>query len=300
VIVARQQLTAYLVQGSVAREVSDAEVLLAPDASWAEATLEIVPGEGARLFIAASEPRPPAWQDFLEVGTSGELRLGLGVTRGAVLVVQVRETRTRSRLVVFVFGAGRFSLRSEVFEPSFGLKVALNLTYPRGTRADELTRLRSVDAKTIDEVSLSTRVQASKSVDIDAFGLDIRRDLLRAVVGRPRDAYWGKMVAGADSFRARVSVSFPMLGDTAAKLVTAFRAGDYRERFAWIDYIQPVRDGRTRDRLNELVVEAVGSDSIDLVGPEGLDLDRVDFYRFTGERTARRELLVLRDYVAYV
>jgi uncharacterized protein (TIGR04141 family) len=46
-------------------------------------------------------------------------------------------------------------------------------------------KLRSIDKKTFEAVSLHAREQASEDSGTAAFGLDVERDLLRAVTGTP-------------------------------------------------------------------------------------------------------------------
>ena len=46
-------------------------------------------------------------------------------------------------------------------------------------------QLRSIDHKRVEAISRSTREQLSRAAGLDQFGLDVERDLLRAVTGVP-------------------------------------------------------------------------------------------------------------------
>ncbi|MEA2231579.1 MAG: hypothetical protein QOD83_1395 [Solirubrobacteraceae bacterium] len=85
----------------------------------------------------------------------------------AALLVEADE-----RLFALTFGHGRHLLEPEAIEQDFGLKVVLNTVEP--------TQLKSVDARTIDELTVHTRRDVSRDSSFSAFGLDPTRDLLRA------------------------------------------------------------------------------------------------------------------------
>jgi uncharacterized protein (TIGR04141 family) len=138
----------------------------------------------ARLFVPPSSTGTPDWQRFLEQGSAGPLRLLEGATDGAALLVRVPITEgDRDRWVAFTFGTGRFLLTRQWLERRFGLRAALNLAYPRGEvfTGPVPPRLKTIDARTIDEVTYDTRRRASRSVPLENFGLTVRWDLIGAV-----------------------------------------------------------------------------------------------------------------------
>src|SRR6266480_3205654 len=106
-----------------------------------------------RLYAMASDPTPPDWETFLEQGTSGPLDLEKSATNSAVLLVRVPRN-DEDRWVAFTFGLGRYLLNRDWLERRFGLRVCLNLAYPRGEIFDGSVvpaRLKTIDAKTIEE-----------------------------------------------------------------------------------------------------------------------------------------------------
>ncbi|WP_168409232.1 TIGR04141 family sporadically distributed protein, partial [Erwinia amylovora] len=77
------------------------------------------------------------------------------------------------------FGYGRSLLEQSYFVSDFGIKSALNMLKPDS--------LRSVDTFTIDDSPVQKKTQASLDTEISMFGVDISKDILRAVTGSPLD-----------------------------------------------------------------------------------------------------------------
>ena len=78
------------------------------------------------------------------------------------------------------FGTAHHGLDPEAFERSFGLRAVLNAV----TRST----LRALDSATLDATTVKRRVQTSRNSDLQTFGLDTDRDLLRLAWGSPTDS----------------------------------------------------------------------------------------------------------------
>lgn len=125
-------------------------------------------GFDGRLYVARPNQGPPDWLRFVETGIEDELREVTNRSNAAVLVI-----RRNRRIFAFTFGHGWHLLKEEVLEPDFGLKAALN-----GVRHDSL---RSLDSFSVEEQTVHKRSQASRASELQAFGIDVSRDILRAV-----------------------------------------------------------------------------------------------------------------------
>jgi len=127
------------------------------------------------LFVGQSRGKTPKWYEFVDQYVRPPLDPKLNQSVSGVLILEVG-----GRAFAATFGqAGRYYLKPDSWEPDFGLKVTLN-----AVNADQL---RSVDLRTIEELTLSTRRQVSRASPLETFGLDVSRDLLRAVTGEPKD-----------------------------------------------------------------------------------------------------------------
>ena len=133
-----------------------------------------VPGTTGRLFVKPNQTdEGPAWARFFENQIAGRA-LGMVASVSAVFLIQVS-----ARLFALTFGGGRFLLDDDWFDERFGFYSVLNLVVP--------DQIRSVDKRSLDAVGRQTRVQTSRGTTVREFGVDYERDLLRAVVGKPRE-----------------------------------------------------------------------------------------------------------------
>lgn len=223
------------------------------------------------LFIKATPPHPPTWQGYLDPHVQGGLQNLYAASAGAVLVVEAR-----GRVFAITLGQGRHLLNTAAFESDFGLKVVLNTVQP--------DQLKSVDAKTVEENTLHTRREVSRNSAFSAFGLDVSRDLLRAVTGKPQDDQLGPWLTGSDTLGMPTHFAVPDLPNLAGRLLDAYESDDYKEHFDFIDYLRPEKSAARKQDLEELLVDALRSEQlsdIHLAAPEPLDWSDMDGFRFS-------------------
>ena len=148
---------------------------------------------------------------------------------------------------------------------------------------------------------MSTNTQVSKSAELPTFGVDISRDILRAVTGEPRDQTSSKRIAGADSLVMGVTTPSLELPTICDDLLTAFDADDYKTDFGWIDQLSLVRDDATVEALNNLLVAQLRTGSTGathLAMPETIDWEDIDGFTIAGTRSHVYEDLDLDDYLS--
>jgi uncharacterized protein (TIGR04141 family) len=226
------------------------------------------------LHLSKPPPKEPRWASFLREGFTEDVPFTQSATAAAVLFVSAG-----SRLFAVTFGQGRHLLRPEAFEIDFGLKVTLN-------SVDE-KKLRSLDLRTFEELTLHTRRQVSRSSSLEAFNVDIRRDLLGSVTGEPSDSTLAKRLTGRDALAFTGPLAFSELASKCESLLAHYESTQYRERFPWVDNIRLVREGKTLDELNGKLVQQLndgGTEKIHLAPPEVIDWDAVSFL-YPGERS---------------
>jgi uncharacterized protein (TIGR04141 family) len=156
------------------------------------------------------------------------------------------------------------------------LRVVLNTVAP--------DQLKSVDAKTIDETTVHTHRDVSRDSPFAAFGLDVSRDLLRAVTGTPRDQTLAHRLTGADALGIQTRLQLPELPRLAEGLLTAYSAQDYKKDFEFIDFLRPVKRRDVVDELDATLVEALVNrdlDDVHLAAPQTLDWIDLDGFCFS-------------------
>lgn len=215
------------------------------------------------LVVGSPNRKPPWWRDYVSpyVLRSGELDRLINASTGALFFFEAADRR-----FALALGQGRHLLEPEAFEHDFGLRVVLNSV--------DADRIRSVDARTIDERTMHTRRNASRESDFEDFGLDVARDLVRAVSGPPRDENLARNLAGADRLAVSCRAQMEDLPDLASQLLAAYESEDYRERFPWVDKLRPVKDAALKYELNDQLADDLKDrqlDNLHLAPPEVVD-----------------------------
>jgi uncharacterized protein (TIGR04141 family) len=239
-----------------------------------EVTEHIVPALTTKmpsLFVKATPPHPPSWLNYLAPHVQRGLTNLWAASSGAVLIVEAA-----GRIFAVTLGQGRHLLNTSAFESDFGLRVVLNTVMP--------DQLKSVDATRVEENTLHTRRELSRNSSFSAFGLDVSRDLLRAVTGKPQDESLGPWLTGSDRLGTPTRASVPELPDLAKRLLTAYEAEDYRQHFDFIDFLRPEKSPSRKLQLEDLLVEALRREALTdlhLAAPEPLDWSDMDGFRFS-------------------
>jgi uncharacterized protein (TIGR04141 family) len=237
-------------------------------------------GERDSLFVAESAPHRPRWASYLDAHVQGELS---GLFSGSSSVVLLFEAA--GRVFAVTFGQGRHLIDPEAYEQDFGLKVVLNTVSPE--------QLKSVDSKTIDETTLHTRRDASRDSSLPAFGLDVSRDLLRAVTGTPRDPTLAQRITGADALGLWTRVAVPDLPVLAGDLLSAYKSDAYKQDFDFVDYLRPEKRAERIEQLEEKLIHALATRELDdmhIAAPEVLDQLDLGGFCFSSERKNKREI----------
>jgi len=158
-----------------------------------------------------------------------------------------------------------------------------------------------VDAKTVAANTLHTRRQADRRTAFEDFGLDVQRDLLRAITGRPVDTgTWGTRLTGAGALRLNKVLEIDGLGDLLRQIERTSQRDDYQERFAWIDNVRTVTDRDTiaaleDELLNKLKARDIGR--LQMAPPELVDWDEIDFFRVSVKRAEEHDDVDLENYL---
>jgi uncharacterized protein (TIGR04141 family) len=263
------------------------------------------PGFSAKLFMISTPPHEPRWADFIRSGFGSDLQVGRSASIGALLIVAIGDGEGTEHFA-FAFGlTGRHLLKQGAWQRTYGLRTALNLIYPRGLVDEaELSRILAVDARRRGGQTLRSRRQSSRATIYEAFDLDKVRDVLNAATGRPADFLtWGRRISGGDALHFGADIEFGELGRLCERISQAHGLDDYRERFAWLDNIQPIADPGLRTQLEAIVIGGIRGenlDDFDLAPPEIIDWTLVESFRFSfdARRRVSRPELRLGGYLA--
>ena len=89
---------------------------------------------------------------------------------------------------------------------------------------------------------VSTAIQTSRNTELPTFGVDIVRDILRAVTGVAPDGSDYKSVSGADALVLGVGKPVSDLPALLRDLYSQYTDTKYKAAFGWVDQLDEVKD----------------------------------------------------------
>jgi uncharacterized protein (TIGR04141 family) len=194
-----------------------------------------VPARNGTLYTEQAPPTPPTWLEFVEGLASNPIDTLYNRSCSAVFFVRVQPTsRVAERTMAITFGGAHHSLDPTSFERNFGLKVALN--------SIANSNLRTLDVATLDATTYQKRIQASRKSEIEGFGINIERDLLRLASGIPSDTSFAKTLAGKDALTIHALMEPSDIEKKCQKALVYYLSNSYKKDYPWVDYVAPVTD----------------------------------------------------------
>jgi uncharacterized protein (TIGR04141 family) len=250
-----------------------------------------LPGLRGRIYLQPGQQKAPPWLAFLQAIADGDLGSPRNQHASAVLFLE-----SNDQTFALTFGFGRHLLKPEAIESDFGLKVAAGIVDPE--------EVSGIDSRAFEGTRLLIRRQSSTGTSPQAIGIDLAREMMRAVSGRVADADVGTRVSGSDSVGLTTKVGVREVGDRLDALYAAYSNHKYRERFAHIDRWQavPRSEAGPYDEELEAALERFASGVQDrrlsLAAPEIVDWRSAGF-RYSVEPTEMRHAFPdLQDYLA--
>lgn len=231
----------------------------------------------AKIVTGPMGGGPPDWTKFLNLPEA--VRNGLYQRFAFGLVFLLVE----QRWFAIAFGLGHSKLNPASVEQDFGLRVVLN--------AVDHKKLRSADLRTPDSNTLSRRSQTSRGSERSAFEIDPERDIVRGLLGEPKDKTFATRISGGDALTLKRKASVNDLPEICARALEISKLDDYKAEFGWIDQISHVRDPATLATLRTKLVEALTAalalnpaevDDLSLAYPAIYDPEKAARVRFRG------------------
>ena len=222
------------------------------------------------LYVKPSKPITPKWLDFFEDSIDPKSLRLRSSSSAAVLLV-----RRNGKTFAVTFGHGRHMLDPEAIEAGFGLRTALN-----GIDAD---RIRSMDRRTLEAVSMYTREQASRESSLSMFDVNVQRDFLRSVTGSPLDSDLGTRVTGSDALTFTSHITIRTLLTKIDDWFQLSTKTAYKDNFGWVDNLADVRDSGKAGELDEVLVGQIRAQAwerIWLAPPEIVDWSDIGGFKF--------------------
>lgn len=155
------------------------------------------------------------------------------------------------RWFCFTFGYARHLIDEHAYERNFGLIVTLNLGDPLA--------IKSIDKTNISHISLHSKEQATRDIELASFEFDDDIDLLRSVTAKATtvDGEDQETLSGRDSVTIHTRVSTEVFWTVAKRLYAAFCDTKYKERYPWLDKIREERDKDVTEKLDQELVRRI-------------------------------------------
>ncbi|MAD70475.1 MAG: hypothetical protein CL538_08250 [Alcanivorax sp.] len=243
-------------------------------------------GLEGKLFVKVPEEKKPKWSSFAESITGVPLNELANRSSAAVLII-----KTATSTMAFTFGYGRFLVDAKYFVHDFGIKTALNTL--------NHDSLRSIDLLTLEDQPVQKKSQASRESAVEAFGVDISRDVLRAVTGSPKTGVHLKNISGGDSvysFGAEINVG--EISDLVDLLYSYYNNESYKSGFSWVDNIRKVKEKSEVNSLDKIILKKIKSKSSDVIVtlPEIVQWDEIHGFSFTRSKKSIKPTVETEDY----
>ncbi|KRG60276.1 MULTISPECIES: TIGR04141 family sporadically distributed protein [Stenotrophomonas] len=249
-------------------------------------TVPVVGIDGA-LYVKRSTEKRPTWGGVLDEAAGLDVPGLANRSSSAVLLVRVD-----GDVFAFTFGYGRYLLEQSLFVQDFGLRTALNTL-------DEKS-LRSVDLHTLEDQPVQKKSQAARDSEVSVFGIDILRDVLRAVTGVPKQGIDLEHISGGDAaFSFGIEMEVADLPGLARRIKGYYANEDYKKSFSWVDNVRKIKDEALIDQLNLELVEAVTrhDPGFMITLPEIGAWDEILGFSFTRGKGSVRPVIDAADYI---
>ncbi len=183
-----------------------------------------------------------------------------------------------NRWFCFTFGASRHLIENQAVEKNFGLIVTLNLGDPNA--------IKSIDKTNISHISLHSKEQATREIELAEFEFNNDIDLLKSVTAKtPVDSSdEQETLSGRDSVSIYTHVSLETFPEIAERLFFAYQSKKYKERYPWIDKIVEERDKSVVEALDNKMVDGIVNhefSKIWLAVPELVEWEKLDGFSYT-------------------
>lgn len=280
-----QRLTIFLL-----RDVGAFEEALADDgtANIVSSDLTKASTLTGRFYAKKSFTHTPGWVKYVNPAIEGGVQGIESASASGMLLLRVDD-----HTFALTFGYGRSFLNQAKIERRFGLKVALNLIDER--------QIRSLDTKKFDEMVVSTNTQTSRTTELPTFGVDVLRDIVRAVTGIAPASSGYKSLSGADALVLGVDKAVTDLPALLRDLYTHFTATKYQAAFGWVDHLAEIRDPTLVATLDSQLVSHLreaDTTATHMAMPENLEWEDIEHFLVTPTRKHAYEELDLDEYLA--
>lgn len=191
------------------------------------------------------------------------------------------------------FGYGHSMIDKTKLVDNFGLKLVLNLV--------DRKSIRKISKRTLSSDPKNTIEQLSKIGNISDFSIDVEQDLVEEITGKPKEEnieIFGKnLITGRVAFSISKKVDIENIEDFLKKCIEYYKKENYKEDFAFIDYIKEIKD---TGNLNNKLIEEIKKDEKDtklwIAVPEIIEWEDISGFSFSGKNENLKNDIYIDDF----
>jgi len=226
---AKEKISAHLSIFLVKQDISNIGSIIKEEQCSKHINVAISGYGNATLYVKRGSSQHPKWSsifsDVMDISLIG------GTSNvSAAFVLNVSD-----RYFVLTFGpGGRFLIKDDVCEERFGLLVALNSV--------DKESFRCIDKQSLDSIESHSRIQSGHETSPDQFGLDVEQDMLKAIVGAPKEFALGNRMTGTDSLSVAVRMNLSDLPSLLNSYKNKYEKDLSTTDYQWVNNISVVKN----------------------------------------------------------
>lgn len=229
--------------------------------------------ENKKLYFVPSYVHQPSWMnDFFKMECE---KLKQSNSR-AVLINKIN-IKGKIKKFAVVFGYAKNLFADDVLEEQFGLKIVLNTV--------DVDSIRKISKLSIGGNLKQSQEQMPKTSNINEFGFDLDRDLIRYVTAKCKDEIFAKAnITGGDIFSLQVEIDIDNIDEFLVNCYNRFCENKYQKNFEWIDNIKEVKSNSEKDKLNSALIKYINDNRWDCVWmavPEIISWEGISGFKYT-------------------
>ena len=183
------------------------------------------------------------------------------------------------RIFAIVFGYAKNLFAEDVLEEQFGLKIVLNTI--------GVNDIRKLTKTSVGSNHKHSQEQMPKATNINEFGFDLDRDLIRNVTAKCNDEVFEKAnLTGGDIFSILVERDIDNIDEFLIECFRRYKDNKYKENFEWIDNIKEVKSKYEKQKLDEEVINYINNNRLDCVWmsiPEVISWENIRGFKYANE-----------------
>lgn len=181
------------------------------------------------------------------------------------------------RKFAICFGHSKLMLCDNVIEEQFGLKVILN--------SINSNDIRKISKKSIGTNQKQSEEQMPRKTDINEFGFDINRDLIKGISAKSNDILFENcMLTGYDMLSVSVNKNINNIDAFLKDIYLIYKKDIYRANFDWIDNIKYEKDKKVINNLDNKIIQLLNerdfsANNVWMAVPEVVDWTKIKCFK---------------------